>query len=138
MTSGCGEFFSREQTEKKLVEIYSIDYVHEGISNYKSFWCISKVLFQEVRLERQPTNKYNLATSQLESAGSRRSSHNSRQPSGKHSPFLIEFTGFCMLNLQRILRFSLFTSDMEEKHNLSSAVDSILALHHRPLPTRYK
>lgn len=50
MTRRCGGFFSREQVEKKLVEIYFIVNAHGRISYLKSSWYVSKVLLQAVSL----------------------------------------------------------------------------------------
>lgn len=63
-----------------------------------------------------------------------RSSHNSTQPGDRHNYFLMEFTGFCTLNLQAVMMSSLFASDTKENHNLSCALYPILTLQPCPLP----
>ena len=51
MTSRIGGIVSREQVEKRLVEIYSIADVRRKILYPKTFWYVSKALLQAVRPE---------------------------------------------------------------------------------------
>lgn len=123
-----GGFFSRDQAEGKDDRgLFHCSCIWRNVIS-QAFLVHVKVFLQAVRLEIS-THKSSLCANQLEATESSRSSQGITQPSGEHSPLRREFTGFFMLSLRGILRFSLFALDLEEKHNLSPSVYLILTLH---------